>query len=180
MTYNIHPIFVHIPIAFLAIYSIITIFQFDRYIKKIAWRDIKLLLILVGVIGAGLSLMTGEMSEHLLRPAHDIVEMHALFAQITTWTYAILLLGEMGSWYIRNVVGSVQLESTDGTNIEKTFRLKKVAQVLHTWVMSPYIATTLSVIALIALVLTGVLGGVMVHGVSADPISPFVLNLLGL
>lgn len=169
MTYNIHPIFVHIPIAFFAIYSLIVLFPFERFIKKIAWRDIRLVLLIVGVVGAGVSLITGESSEHLLRPVHDLVEMHALFAQISTWTYAILLLGELSSWYIR-----ISL-STSQDSI-----LMRIAKKVHAIVMSPSFALILSLIALIAISVTGILGGVMVHGVSADPIAPLVLDMLGL
>ena len=101
MTYNIHPIFVHIPIAFLAVYSIVTIIPFHKFLPRIMWRDVRLIILIAGVIGAFFALGTGELAEHLVKPNHNIVETHALFASLSTWLYAILLLGEISAWYNR-------------------------------------------------------------------------------
>lgn len=42
------------------------------------------------------------------------------------------------------------------------------------------LSVCLAIVALIAIALTGLLGGVMVYGVSADPVAPMVLKLLGI
>lgn len=169
MTYNIHPIFVHFPIAFLIIYSAIKILPVERWITSVSWRPIQRLLLVVGVIGAFVSNSTGEMAEDLVNASHDLVEMHAFFAGASTWIYGILLAGEIlffvNSYLVRkNIYTSIHsfLKSIEIIITQKTF------------------SKILAFVGLIAISLTGLLGGVIVYGVSADPIAPFVLRLLGL
>ena len=52
MTYNIHPLFVHFPIAFLFIYSLIKIVPVKKWLPKVSWKDIERVLLVVGVLGA--------------------------------------------------------------------------------------------------------------------------------
>ena len=76
MTYNIHPLFVHFPIALLFVYSIIKILPLQKWLPNVAWKHIERVLLLVGVLGAFAALSTGEIAEHLTRPNHDLVETH--------------------------------------------------------------------------------------------------------
>src|SRR5574343_1787155 len=94
MTYNIHPIFVHVPIAFLVIYSIIKVLPLQRWFPSVAWKHIERALLFFGVLGAFVALSTGEVAEHLSRPNRDLVETHSLFAATATWMYVLLLIGE--------------------------------------------------------------------------------------
>lgn len=169
MTYNIHPIFVHFPIAFLVLYSAIKILPVEKWITSVSWKPIQRLLLVVGVIGAFVSNSTGEMAEDLVNASHDLVEMHAFFAGASTWIYGILLVGEIlffvNSYLVRkNIYTSIHsfLKSIEIIITQKTF------------------SKILAFLGLIAISLTGLLGGVIVYGVSADPIAPFVLRLLGL
>ncbi len=169
MTYNIHPLFVHFPIAFLVVYSVIKFLPAEKWITSISWRPIQRLLLVVGVLGAFVSNTTGEMAEHLVKADHDLVEMHAFFAGASTWIYGILLVGEI--LFLLNryfVTKNIQ------TPINKI--LISIERIINQKILS----STLSLLGLIAISITGLLGGVIVYGVSADPIAPFVLRLLGL
>lgn len=168
MTYNIHPIFVHFPIAFLFLYSIIKIIPFYKWFPKIAWRDIKLILLVVGVMGAFIANSTGEIAEHLVRPDHDIVEMHALFASMSTWFYGLLLLGELVI-FINPFVLKLNLPKTSGLLI-----------FIQNILTHKIISTALALLGFIAISITGLLGGVMVFGTTADPIAGVVLQILGI
>lgn len=169
MTYNIHPLFVHFPIAFLVVYSVIKFLPVEKWITSISWRPIQRLLLVVGVLGAFVSNSTGEMAEHLVKADHDLVEMHAFFAGASTWIYGILLVGEI--LFLLNryfVTKKIQ------TPINKI--LISIEKIINQNILSK----TLALFGLIAISITGLLGGVIVYGVSADPIAPFVLRLLGL
>ncbi|MDQ5929249.1 MAG: hypothetical protein QG594_1027 [Bacteroidota bacterium] len=169
MTYNIHPLFVHFPIAFLVVYSVIKFLPVEKWITSISWRPIQRLLLVVGVLGAFVSNTTGEMAEHLVKADHDLVEMHAFFAGASTWIYGILLMGEI--LFLLNryfVTKNIQ------TPINKI--LISIEKIINQNILSK----TLALFGLIAISITGLLGGVIVYGVSADPIAPFVLRLLGL
>ncbi len=169
MQYNIHPLFVHFPIAFLLFYSAIRILPLERWLSNINWKSTRLVLLVCGVAGAIFSNLTGEIAEHIARPNHDIVETHAFFALTSSWIYGILLVGELISViksYVRKVI------SIDW--------LMKVLDFVDRILNNKYIAILLSLAGVLAISVTGLLGGVMVYGVSADPLAPFVLRILGL
>ncbi len=169
MTYNIHPLFVHFPIAFLVLYSVIKILPVERWIASVSWRPIQRLLLLVGVMGAFVSSSTGEMAEHIVKANHNLVEMHSFFAGASTWIYGILLVGE-----ILFFVNSYLARKNIYTSIHSF--LKSIEIIITQKAFSKILAF----LGLIAISVTGLLGGVIVYGVSADPIAPFVLQLLGL
>ena len=169
MTYNIHPIFVHFPIALLMVYSIIKILPLQRFFPAVAWKHIERVLLFLGVLGAFVSLWTGEIAEHLTSPNHDLVEAHSMFATIATWTYALLLIGEISSMILPWI--NLKLKST---------QILKTITFIKDLLNHKILPTTLTIIGLIAISLTGLLGGVMVYGTSADPVAGIVLNILGI
>ena len=169
MTYNIHPLFVHFPIALLIVYSAIAILPLRKWIPQFVWRQIQQVVLLLGVLGAMLANSTGEIAEELVRPDRALVEMHSLFANASTWIYGILLAGEV-LFYLN-------------TFLQKRGLLSSLAPFL-VWVEKLIthrgINILLAVLGVVAISVTGLLGGVMVYGVSADPVAPFVMKLLGL
>lgn len=162
MTYNIHPIFVHFPIALLLIYSLLKIIPFYKWFPNVAWRQIERVFLLLGVLGGFISLYTGEIAEHLVRPDHDLVEMHSAFATISVWLYVALLLGEL-----------IMILST-------RYTLPEFIKKLGGFLTNRWVSIVIAFCALVTISITGLLGGVLVYGNSADPIAPFVLKLLGL
>lgn len=168
MAYNIHPIIVHFPIALLVAYSVIKILPMRKWVPQVQWRDIEIALLVGGVLGAFASLSTGESAEHLIRPDRQIVEMHAFFGSLSTWLYGLLLAGPVAELLVLRY----------GTRLPQvvTGLLSTVARVCA----YPFILWTLVVGGLVAITVTGLLGGVMVYGSSADPLAPIVLRVLGL
>lgn len=169
MTYNIHPIFVHFPIAFLLLYSFIKIVPLYKWFPGVAWKQVELVLLLAGVIGAFVANSTGEIAEHLVRPDHNLVEMHATFASISTWVYGLLLIGEVLSVLTINIIPKIGIPKL-------TSFLVSIQKILTNRTLSIILALA----GLVAISVTGLLGGVMVYGTTADPIAGVVLQLLGL
>lgn len=169
MTYDLHPLVVHFPIALLFLYSIIKIIPFQKWFPRISWKQLEQGLLLVGVLGAALALATGETAEHLMRPNHVLVEMHSLFAGISTGVYGALLFGE--------------LISMTRALIERFISwlfVKKVLFAIEKILQHPVVGTLLAVVGLIAISVTGVLGGVLAYGPSKDPFASLVLSILGI
>lgn len=169
MSYNIHPIFVHFPIAFLLLYSFIKIVPFYKWFPKISWKHIERVLLFAGVIGAFVASLTGETAEHLVRPDRNIVEMHSTFAGISTWVYAALLLGEILLLITPLLITKPNLA-----------KLTKVLVAIQKVLINRVISILLAIVGLIAISVTGLLGGVMAFGLTADPVAPFVLKILGI
>lgn len=169
MTYNIHPIFVHFPIAFLLLYSFIKIVPFRKWFPLVSWTQIERVLLFVGVLGAMAASSTGETAEHIVKVSRQIVRTHSLFADMSVWIYGALLFGEILSLFNSRILPIIKGEKS------KRFYIF-IQRILTTGIVS----ITLSVLGLIAITLTGLLGGVLVYGVSADPVAGIMLQILGL
>jgi uncharacterized membrane protein len=169
MTYNIHPIFVHFPIALLFIYSIIKVLPLKKWLPSVSWRDIERVLLFFGILGAFASLSTGEIAENMTRSNHSLVNAHSLFAIIATWIYGLLLIGEFLSILMPWATPKIKL-----------VEITKIATFLNNILIHPLISKILAILGLITISITGLLGGVMVYGVSADPFASLILKLLGI
>lgn len=170
MTYNLHPIFVHFPIALFTIYSFIKIFPFRRWMPRVSWLDIERVLLVFGIFGAFFALGTGDTAEHLYRGSRAIVEVHSGFASASVWIYGILLFGEF----------LAILNKEFFTFLERYPKILKVSKSLEKIIKNRIIGKFLALIAFVVLFVAGVLGGVMVYGTTADPFASMILNLLGL
>lgn len=169
MTYNMHPIFVHFPIAFLLVYSLVKIIPFYRWLPNVAWLQVQRVLLFVGVLGAFAALSTGEIAEHLTGPDSQLVDMHATFANISTWAYSLILVGEILILLIPIIIKQVNLP-----------KIVKLLSILKSVLTKKTVSVLLASVGLVAIIATGLLGGVMVYGTSADPIAGFVLKILGI
>ncbi len=169
MNYNIHPIIVHFPIALLFLYSVIKILPFEKFFPKVAWRDIERVLLFFGVLGAMVASATGEVAEHLVRPLHKLVEAHSMFAGASTWLYGALLVGEVLAMINTKIISKINIAP-----------LTKLLIFFEKILCHPIFSRLIAFVALAAIIITGMLGGVMVYGLSADPIAPMVLKMLGI
>jgi len=167
MNYNIHPIFVHFPIAMLVVYSIIKILPLQKWFPNVAWRDIERALLLIGVLGAFAALATGDTAEHLTHPNRQLVNLHSTFAGISTGLYGALLLGEIAA-----IANARYLRSS---NMLRSFSVQ-IERLLCHRVFSAVIAF----VALLSITLTGLLGGAIVYKTTADPLAGIVLKMFGI
>lgn len=170
MTYNLHVIFVHFPIALLFLYSVIKILPLKNWFPKVAWRDIERTLLLFGMLGAFAALATGGTAEHLVRPNRQLVNTHADFAITATWLYGALLFGEIAAFI-----------NARHYAYGKDYQFAAYLLVLIERVLcNPIFSRVIAFVALATLLIAGLLGGVMAFGVTADPFSSTMLSLLGI
>ncbi len=167
--YNIHPIIVHFPIAFLFIYSVIKILPFSKWMPSIAWKQIERLILLIGFLGALAANSTGEIAEDLVRPNQQLVETHSFFAGASILFYGLILLGEVLTLLIPFMIQKF--------NIIPLIKLFTFFEKLLT---NKALVLLLAFLGLISISITGMLGGIMVYGLSADPLAPIILKILGI
>ena len=96
MNIELHPIIVHFPIALISLaylYQIFTVLKPDAIPKHL-----NLWILIPAVISTLPAVITGEKAEEsvveLCAEAHEIIENHELFANITTWGILVLT----GTW----------------------------------------------------------------------------------
>lgn len=168
MEYNIHPIFVHFPIAFLFLYSFLVLIPVEKLFPKISWKQFRIVLGIVGLLGALISSGTGEIAEELTNPNHDISEMHKWFAGAATFVYGLLLLTDLWHW-LEIVITKLHISV-----------FSKIITYLRPILTSKFFVFLIAITGLLFMSITGMLGGIMVYGTSADPLAPFLLKLLGI
>ena len=169
MTYNIHPIFVHFPIALLFIYSIIKILPLKKWFKNVSWKHIEISLLTIGVLGAFVASITGGIAEELLQKNRQLIETHSTFAEISTIIYSLLLLGEILFFITPRIFSKYNLPKTS-----------KFILFIQKILVNKNFSIILALVGLISITITGLLGGIIVYGLTVDPIAPLLLKLLGL
>jgi uncharacterized membrane protein len=174
MSYNIHPIFVHFPVALLFVYSIIKILPLKKWFPSVAWHDIERALLLVGVCGAFGALATGDTAEHLTHPNRQLVNMHSTFGALTTWIYGGLLIGELSAFI------NARISDPRYALFARYRFVVKLLIVLEHVFCNRTFSAILALLALVALSITGLLGGVLAYGLTADPFAGYVVSMLGI
>lgn len=169
MIYNIHPIFVHFPIVLLFLYSVIKILPFKKYFPKVTWDYLGFFMLFIGVGGAFVASSTGEMAEDLINANKQLIEIHSTFAGISTTIFGLLLLGEILILLTPKIFPKY--------NLPKTSELVLFIQKILT---HKIVVIGLAFLGLVAITITGLLGGTIVYGATADPLAPIILKLLGI
>ncbi|MCC6323555.1 hypothetical protein IT400_02055 [Candidatus Nomurabacteria bacterium] len=166
---NIHPIVVHFPIAFLFIWGLCEVLPVSKWFSSINWAPIKNFLVVIGFLGGWVAQMTGELAEELVGE-NKLVNTHSAFAQASMILFGIFAV-EVIVIYIKNKYSSIYY---------KFGILARIIDMCLRLLQNKIFRILLVLLALIAIFVTGVLGGAIVYGTSADPLAPFVLKILGL
>ncbi len=140
MGMNIHPAFVHFPIALLFLYTIIELVPLRNLMPSMQWEPIKRFLLYVGTIAAGFALVTGTMAEDAvgetsaLEPhetaAWILLSIFVLVSVLTFywtsetpirgWTMKALALAGLITLFI---VGALGANIVYGSNVDPIVRL---------------------------------------------------------
>lgn len=108
MYMNIHPAFVHFPIALLCIYAIIEIIPLARFWPAVQWDAIRRFSLYTGTAFGVAAFLTGVMAEDLVG-VPTLVEPHEEAAAVTIALFIILCLvtyfwrgeGSMKYWFTK-------------------------------------------------------------------------------
>ncbi|UPA22256.1 hypothetical protein K8942_04365 [Candidatus Peribacteria bacterium] len=166
---DLHPLFIHFPIALLSVYSFLELIRY--FAAGARWTHTRGVLVITGVIGAFMSLSTGETAEHLFKKAelHAVLEIHSLLANVTTWVYAILAAAYLLLW----LQGTTLLQS-----VPQGFRTPiSIGMRIASVITSARIAPVLATLGFLGLLMVGSLGAILVYGPDFDPVTSFMYRL---
>jgi uncharacterized membrane protein len=156
---NFHLILVHFPIALLTVYGILEIIPLRRFREWMPAFYIKGSLAIIGTITAYAALGSGGLIEDQFRSARNIVEAHSNMATLATGIFTLIAIVYLIAWLgrVRNY-------------------FPQLANRAENLLRSPILPMA-ALLGLIAITLTGALGGAIAFGPSADPWTPYVLKL---
>jgi len=177
-----HPVIVHFPVAALTIYVLLELIPFKKLTTQPYWFYVKAVFAIVGIMGAFAATMTGDGAKALVLSgadgmAHQVpnlrhaINVHENWADVTVGVFGIL-------------GGSYAVLWIDRTHILSCFpnrifqRLWKLLLKLCHACVETKLVIFLALFGLLAITITGSLGGLIVYGPNTDPVINAVYNLL--
>lgn len=164
---NIHPIFVHFPIALLSVYTLMEMMPLPVLTRQQWWFYTKAVLLFTGTIGGFAAQQTGELAEEGFRgtPTMALVELHSTYATATLWVFCVLSALYLLEWMRREGIGR---------NVKPLQMLIKIETTLF---RTPLLILG-AIAGLLLVTITGALGGALVYGGDVDPVVSFFYHLL--
>lgn len=184
---NIHPIFVHFPIALLTLYAVLEIaiplkIKFFKLCKwdmpgasplfarlyqlliTPAWNPIKAFLVIVGTVLALPTLQTGEWAEetYISRGVTEVSQIGRLIETHSTFAdFTVIIFSILAVGYLAQI-----LWNTYNSKLQKYAFIQAIANII----LHPKVAPMLAFLGVISVTITGALGGAISHGVNTDPV----------
>ncbi len=162
---NIHPIFVHFPVAFLTVYSLAELIRFRAVLSQSYWFYIKAVLVIVGSLGSLAALITGGMAEDLIprtdTATHNLIDMHSTWAGATVAFFGVLAICYVVSWTF----------TTGRFNPARPWVVSIwniLIKVKHVLLETKFIVV-LALIGLVLVTVTGAFGGSIAYKGKTDP-----------
>lgn len=171
---NIHPMFVHFPIALLTLYAVMRLIP-RKWIKEYAWWDGAVaFLAFVGWPMTILSAVTGGIAEGIVKDKvpMELIEKHEMFAGLTIVLFFLFFGSELVKVFQRCGCGN----NLASKNALFAFLWKIKQKAAHIILDTPLVKV-LALAGIVLLTFTGALGGSIVYGPEADPIVSAVYNL---
>lgn len=165
---NIHPIFVHFPIALLTVYAIIELVRISKLQSKDSVFYVKCTLVVLGWIASIVAASTGEIAADIVGE-NRLVETHAFYAGGSQ-----IIFGVIAVWYI---LMFLEKEAIKIPFIETLIRPVLAFLIMiskKTQVCIPILAF----FGLMFITITGALGGAIVYGPDIDPIVRLIYTLI--
>ena len=174
---NIHPIFVHFPIALLAVYSILECIRFKKIQAHVAYKEIKAFLAIAGTVGAFLALSTGDTAVEAILGKPElraVARVHENFADGTTFIYTVIAVSYLVILILGWFKDKPSYEAFVNGGLGKIWTVVvKISQ----YIQKTYIIIPLAVAGIVLVTITGALGGLMVYGIDVDPVITFIGHL---
>lgn len=165
---DVHPILVHFPIALLTCYALAEIFL--THVER--WQSFvtpsKISFLLLGTLASWGAFLSGDIVAEAIGET-PLIETHAFFAGTTIWIFTIL----SATYTLRLAHPFLQKKATKTPLLRPLLKL----DVLTHLILRPWFLTLFCLAGLIAITITGALGGAIVYGPEIDPIVSLIYHL---
>ena len=181
MNFNLHPIFVHFPVALLTVYALMELVRWRKVNGQIYWFYVKACFLIIGGLGSLAALWTGDMAKSSVRAGdfhvsipnfNQVVSTHENFADLSVAIFGLLAVSYLIVW-----LSHENFVKVFGSNLSLQKFWSKFSKIAH-FIAESRLVIFLALAGLVCITITGGLGGVMVYGPTADPFFGAVYHLL--
>ncbi|MDE2311722.1 MAG: hypothetical protein KGJ93_01350 [Patescibacteria group bacterium] len=174
---NLHPIFVHFPIALFTLYALLEFLRFNKIQNQPYFFYLKAFLVMTAGLGALASYATGDQPAHIMRttikadPAlRATLFWHENFAKLTVALIGLNAAAYFVAWLQREEF----LRWPANSAWEKIWLW--LVKIDNSVINSRWIVA-LAIAAFISVSVTGGLGGILAYGDKADPFFAYFYHL---
>jgi uncharacterized membrane protein len=180
MDMNIHPVLVHFPIALFTVYAVLELIRFKKINNQPYWFYVKGVLAITAAAGAGAAYLFGDIAKEAIRNgavktvlvnSHQVIELHETWAKASLIISILLAAAYLCLWL--NKYNAI--EKLPGQFLKLIWRMG--TGLSRFFVETPTIFAMV-ILGLIAITVTGALGGAIVYGPDADPIVRMIYGIL--
>lgn len=177
---NIHPVLVHFPIALFTVYAVLELIRFKKINNQPYWFYVKGVLAITAAAGAGAAYFFGDIAEEAIRDgavktalanSHQVIELHETWAKASLIISILLAAAYLCLWL--NKYNAI--EKLPGKFLKLMWRMG--TGLSHFLIETP-VVFAMAIAGLVAITVTGALGGAIVYGPDADPIVQFIYSYL--
>jgi uncharacterized membrane protein len=169
---NLHPIFVHFPIALLTLYTLCELLRFKKIKEQPTWFYLKAILVICGTAGATVALFTGSEAKRAVLTGvinaqvanpRLVISLHENWAKGASLIYLLLAAAYAVAWLNRfNFIDQLPSKALKwiwqvGTQIQKIL-------------IETNLVIILCIAGLVAITIAGALGGSIIYGPNTDPV----------
>lgn len=168
LNYNLHPIFVHFPIALLSLYSFFEFISFGSLRRNQTWIIIKAMLVCLGGISLLVVRQLGSVAKHEITNPDvlRLVRAHEQYANYSTAVFGII-----ATFYVLVFVKLVLNYYRLPVSLRGLFSFLFVIQ---DWYINSYTAKAMALLGLALLTIAGALGGSIIYSPTIDPFTNFI------
>lgn len=172
---NIHPIFVHFPIALLTVYALMELLRFKKLTENVSWHLAKAGLVIIGTLAGIATIITGGMAEKIVGES-KIIEIHSTFA-ITS----IIIFLFISALYKVDIISRNLALGSFAARYERFALTRGVYHfflTLKNFFFNSGAIVLPALVGLACITITGALGGAIVYGPDFDPFIHFIYKTL--
>jgi len=172
---------VHFPIALFTVYSAMEFVRWRHLTKLPFWEGTKAVLVIVGTVSTFVALQSGEAIEQkFLGDASlwPVIRAHNTWANVTAWIYGIIAV----PYFLKLIKDHGYLAALEAKlrgHYQSFMRLLNSAAMFAVSMTASLWMLPLALFGLVAVTITGALGGSIVFGPNADPFISFVYSIYG-
>lgn len=167
---NFHPIIVHFPIALLSLYCVMEFVRIKKISTKEFWFYTKAILVIIGSASTVPAVLAGKLIERNFPNVRYVIRIHSTWAQGTTLLFGLIAFCYVVAVLNRNNLFNIKL---GGLFIPLWQLVTKVQKII----LETKLIFLIALIGLIAISITGALGGIIVYGQNLDPFTNIIYNV---